>query len=59
MREHMSSAHEADEIPSCRRRQQVLKLASHALLSRDATIVIHENKSIKSALSRLSHQASR
>lgn len=55
MREHMRDAHEADEIPSCRSEQQVLKLAFHALSSQDAPIAIHENKSINSALSRVSH----
>jgi hypothetical protein len=59
MREPMSNAHEADEIPSCRSWQQVLKLAFHALLSQHAPIAIHENKSINSALSRVSQQDSR
>ncbi len=59
MREHMRDAHEADEIPSCRSEQQVLELAFHALSSQDAPIAIHENKSINSALSRVSYQDSR
>lgn len=56
MRHRMSNVHGADEIPSCRRRDEVPRLAFHALLSHDASIVIHENKPINSALSRVSYQ---
>ena len=56
MRHRMSNAHGADEIPSCRSREEVLRLAFHALLSHEAPIAIHENKSINVALSRVSHQ---
>lgn len=56
MRHCMSNAHGADEIPSCRSRDEVPRLAFHALSSREAPIAIHENKSINLALSRVSHQ---